>query len=167
MCGNELKIKFPSECSTDEKRKFKELVKIGGQVKLTEKNFECAHKVCFIENTGDFMAVGAIKKPQKSYKDTIFCKACAKNDSANYEYELGWIVVSKKCQGKGLAKKIIQTLMKELGNENCYATTQISNKAMDYLLTNNKFEKLGSPYLNEDETYYLQIYHYRNGTKRD
>lgn len=162
MCDNKVKIKFLSECSTDEVRKFKELVKIGGQVEDIERYFSIlAYKVCFIENNGDFIAVGAIKKKKPQKIATIFSNANVSDDSVHYQYELGWIVVAEKCRGKGLATKIIEKLMQELGSGNCYATTRTTNKAMENILLQNKFEKLGTPYKSERGNYNLQLYGFK------
>jgi len=58
---------------------------------------------------------------------------------------LGWVVVAKSHQGRGLSARIIGELLALAKNENVFATTRAGDRAMRFASAHG-FESNGKPY---------------------
>ncbi len=151
-------VKKPSECTPAELDEFEKLVVAGGEVAShgLRKRIEQAAALVFI-NEGSCIAVGAIKKPNKGYKDGVFLKAGVADKSKEFSYELGWLYVKPEARGNGLGHSLMQAVIKYLGNSSCYATTRENNGSMHHLFSQYDFYRLGKVYPSNN-SYSLVLY---------
>lgn len=103
---------------------FAEMLKKQGKVRgdLTQKTDRC----CFIsiaKINDKTIAIGAIK--QKTASDFHPNKANLENLSSQFSWELGYIYTDPEYRGKGLAKKIVTSLLSAYGDDNLMASTEL------------------------------------------
>jgi len=150
--------KNPEDCTDAELESFEKLVTEGGEVALAglRQRIQRAEKLVFI-NDGEFVAVGAIKNPNAGYKAGVFEKSGAPEKS-RYEYELGWLYVSRAARGKGYGRVLMESIIDSLSGKACFATTREDNASMHYLFDQFGFSKLGQPYKSQNGDYSLVVY---------
>lgn len=154
----EIKVLDPSECSDLELNEFELLVSGGGEVDNRGLRWRIlnADKLIFIID-GNCVAVGAIKNPETPYKNNVFIKA-GLGEANSYRLELGWLYVSEKDRGKGYAKAIMATIIKNLNGQSSFATTRADNKAMHHLFETFGYKNMGNPYKSEHGDHFLVLY---------
>lgn len=150
--------KNPKDCTDAELESFEKLVTEGGEVALAglRQRIQRAEKLVFI-NDGECVAVGAIKNPNTGYKAGVFEKSGVPEQS-RYEYELGWLYVSKAVRGKGYGRVLMESIIDSLSGKACFATTREDNASMHYLFDQFGFSKLGKPYKSQNGGYSLVLY---------
>lgn len=150
--------KSPKDCTDAELESFEKLVAEGGEVVLAglKQRVQRAEKLVFI-NDGECVAVGAIKNPSAGYKAGVFEKSGVPEKS-RYEYELGWLYVSKAARGKGYGRILMESILASLSGKTCFATTRENNDSMDYLFGQFGFTKLGQPYNSQNGGYSIVLY---------
>ena len=109
-------VKKPSECTMSELDAFQNLVVEGREVTPhgLRQRIEQAAALVFI-NDGECIAVGAIKNPNKGYKDGVFSKAGVADKSKDFNFELGWLYVTPGARGRGLGHSLMQAVVSYLG----------------------------------------------------
>ena len=118
---------------------FAEMLKKQGKVRgdLTQKTDRC----CFIsiaKINDKTIAIGAIK--QKTASDFHPNKANLENLSSQFSWELGYIYTDPEYRGKGLAKKIVTSLLSAYGDDNLMASTELEkNPGMVSILKEHGF----------------------------
>ena len=154
-------VKKPSECTIAELDEFEKMVIAGGEVTPhgLRQRIEKAAVLVFI-NDGGCLAIGAIKKPNKGYKDGVFSKAGVADKSKEFSYELGWLYVKPEARGNGLGHSLMRAVIKYLGDSGCYATTRENNASMHHLFSQYNFYRLGNAYPS-DNGYSLVLYAYK------
>ncbi len=137
---------------------FQKFVVEGGEVTPhgLRWRIEQAAALVFIYN-GECIAIGAIKNPNKGYKDVVFTKAGVADKSKNFNFEFGWLYVMPRVRGRGLGHSLMQAVVSYLGNSSCYATTRENNKPMHHLFSQYNFNRLGDAYPSNNG-YSLMIY---------
>lgn len=150
--------KKPQDCSDAELESFEKLVTEGREVLLAglRERIQIAEKLIFI-NLGECVAVGAIKNPSTAYKEGVFKKSGA-TDQSRYLYELGWLYVSDAARGKGYGRALMELMLDSLSGNACFATTREDNVSMHYLFDQFGFSKLGQPYRSANGKYSLVLY---------
>ncbi|WP_444906684.1 GNAT family N-acetyltransferase [Microbulbifer sp. SSSA008] len=152
-------IKNPEDCSESEIRVFEKFVIEGGEVStvgLRQRIYQ-AEKLIFIKDDNQFIAIGALKNPKVSYKEKIFKKSNAQ-DQSEYKYELGWLYVVSSARGKGYGRELMQAILYGLSKSTCFATTRENNSHMHYLLEKFGFSRMGKPYKSTKGEYTLVLY---------
>lgn len=92
------------------------------------------------------IGIGAIKQVY----NTPFAKAGLHELAEIFDYELGYLYILQDdlYRGIGLGKVICRLLLKSLGNENIFATTEDNDlNPMKHILTSLEFQKSGQTYL--------------------
>lgn len=158
----EVRIRSTNEIEDLEKSKIKKLVEEGGQVcmKTFDKIWNNDTIIATIQINGTIVSCGALKIPNKEYKERLFSseKASSPLNSTNYKYELGWLVTSEPFRKKGLCSRIIDDLLGEYCEHNLYATVREYNSEMQNILLKRGFSISGNKYKSEKGEYYLSLY---------
>ncbi len=138
----------PSDCTAEALTDFEKLVIEGGAVApqdLTQR-IRNAFRLLFLRTSdGQLVGVGALKHPRPGYRERVFASAHATTASDQYRVELGWVVVAKTHQGRGLSTRIVGELLTFAKNENVFATTRADARVMGYA-SDHGFEINGKPY---------------------
>jgi GNAT superfamily N-acetyltransferase len=138
----------PSECTADALADFEKLVVEGAAVDpqgLTQR-IRNAFRLLFLRTSdGQLVGVGALKRPRPGYRNKVFTNAQATAAPDEYPVELGWVVVVKTHQGRGLSTRIVGELLPFAKNENIFATTRADERVMRYA-SDHGFEMNGKPY---------------------
>ena len=153
-------IKAPQDCSKKELLLFKQLVLEGGEVQSQGLlgRIKLAHRLIFIELNGECVSVGALKCPNKNYKNKIFQKSGVPDSEWDYQYELGYLYTSPKSRGNGVGSFLMQSVCKALNGSSCFATTREDNGVMHHLFEKYSFSRLGSAYRSGQGDYYLGLF---------
>ena len=141
-------ILSPSDCTSQALADFENLVIKYGTVDpqgLTQRIRDAFRLLFLRESNGQLVGVGALKRPQLSYRSKVFAKARATTPPDEYRVELGWVAVAKSHQGRGLSRRIIGQLISLAGNENLFATTRADARAMHFA-DDHGFKPAGKPY---------------------
>jgi GNAT superfamily N-acetyltransferase len=138
----------PSDCTAQALVEFEKLVIEGGAVDpegLTQR-IRNASRLLFLRTPdGQLVGVGALKHPRPGYRERVFANAQATSASDQYRVELGWVVVAKTHQGRGLSTRIVGELLTFAKNENIFATVRPDQRVMRYA-SDHGFEINGKPY---------------------
>ena len=149
-------LKHAAECTPEEISAFKKIVIAAKEVKKYsfDKLISNNPLLMFTPNSTNIEGVGALKIPNKSYKNKIFKKAQSTLNPNEFHYELGWVVALKA--NKGIGKFITETLSKH--NSNIYATTRTENEKMNAILKKAAFIQNGICYTSERNNYQVNLY---------
>src|SRR5437899_8757356 len=138
----------PSDCTAQALADFEKLVLEGGAVdpQGLAQRIRNAFRLLFLRTSdGQLVGIGALKHPGPGYRDRVFANAQATTASDEYRVELGWVVVAKTHQGRGLSTRIVGELLPFAKNENVFATTRADQRVMRYS-SDYEFEINGKPY---------------------
>ena len=141
-------IFVPSDCTAQALAEFEKLIIEGGAVDPEDlaQRIRKASRLLFLRTSdGQLVGVGALKHPRPGYRDRVFANAQATAASDEYRVELGWVVVAKTHQGRGLSTRIVGELLPFAENENVFATTRPDERVMRYA-SDHGFEISGEPY---------------------
>ena len=141
-------VRLPGELSEPELNEFASLVLEGGEVQPNglEQRIKGAYCPRIIQFEAEVFAVGAVKRPDESYKRKIFANAKLLEYVDRYEFEIGWFYVCPQHRGKGISNQILNELIESLGSKSVYATSRLNNIAMRRVLLRSKFVSIGQPY---------------------
>jgi predicted GNAT family N-acyltransferase len=143
-----LSILSPSDCAPQALADFENLVTKYGTVDpegLMQRIREASRLLFLRELNGHLIGVGALKRPQLSYRSKVFAKARTTTAPDEYRVELGWVAVAKSHQGRGLSRRIIGQLISLAENENLFATTRADAQARRFA-ADHGFKRAGKPY---------------------
>lgn len=156
-------IKSPAQCTPSELDTFVKMASESGQVHLDglRSRIEQAERLIFIIKDDTCIAIAGVKNPAATYKIRIFEAAGVEEKITDYTYEIGYIYTSIK--GRGVGNLLMQGVTKATPDAITFATTRSSNSAMQYLLPEFGFAKLGSSYLKTplkegEDDYYLDLF---------
>ncbi len=141
-------ILSPSDCAPQALADFENLVTKYGTVDpegLTQRIRDASRLLFLRGSNGQLVGVGALKRPQLSYRRKVFAKARATTPPDEYRVELGWVAVTKSHQGLGLSLRIIGQLISLAENENLFATTRADARAKRFA-ADYGFKPAGYPY---------------------
>ena len=142
----EYEILYHRDVNDSHRDIFSELLKEQGKVNPPfEKKANRCKILCIVRDEDSYIGLGAIKKKTKS--DFSVNKANLSNLEREFDWELGYIYVLKKFEGKGIASNIVRLLLQEYGDDNLMASTEISaNPGMVRILEKNGFRHYGKPW---------------------
>ena len=137
------------------------MVKIGGEVNPNglRGRIESAYSVVWLQDTdGIPVGSGALKKPNKNYRLTVFQKAGSREEPGKYEAELGWVFLRTEFRGQGLSTALMKELLLAAGGKAIYATARKNNKTMRAILTKFGFLQEGKDYPSDEGNYRMVLY---------
>ena len=138
----------PAAFSESDLMQFKCLVIHGGQV--DQNKLACRIKkakfLVFLWNGDELIGCAAIKEPGSIYREKTFTNAKLSSEySAQFPFELGWIVVRDGYRRFGYARSLISAAMNtHEASKGLFATTY--NPRIQEHLTTFGFQKEGSSY---------------------
>jgi hypothetical protein len=113
--------------------------------------------ICIVDIENDVAAIGAIK--QKTELDFSPEKADLPGLANDFEWELGYLYAQENYVSRGIASTIAKLLIKEYGEGNLMASTEITaNPAMVNILEKNGFRLFGKPWKSSIHENYLGLY---------
>jgi hypothetical protein len=113
--------------------------------------------ICIADIENDVAAIGAIK--QKTELDFSPEKADLTRLASDFEWELGYFYTQENYVSRGIASTIAKLLIKEYGEGNLMASTEITtNPAMVNILEKNGFRLFGKPWKSSIHENYLGLY---------
>ena len=110
----ELTLRRPAACSSEELADFERLVRLGGNVttaSLTGRIRAAEWLALLRTRSGQFIGVGALKRPNTGYRSKVFMKARTTEDPSAFALELGWFYVAKDYRGQGLSNRLVGVLV--------------------------------------------------------
>ena len=141
-------ILSPSDCTPQALADFENLVIEAGTVDpegLTQRIRDASRLLFLRQSNGQLVGVGALKRPQLSYRRKVFAKARTTTPPDECRVELGWVAVAKSHRGRGLSRRIIGQLISLAESENLFATTRADARAMRFA-ADHGFKPAGYPY---------------------
>jgi hypothetical protein len=147
-------FKEANEFSENEIILFKEILINAGEVSedtfggLIEKN----PKILILGNFENIDGIGALKIPNKTYKEKVFNLSKSEKNPSEYNFELGWLVSLKKGNGN----KIVELLASF--EQNIYATVREENEKMIHLLKKYGFNQAGFSFESNRGNYQILLF---------
>jgi len=163
------KIKQPSECSEEEKKRFYLMVLKGEQVdkyKLRNR-IEEAKLLSLHYKENRLVGIAALKQPYKTYIKKVFSKAGVSEEFNKYNLEIGWAYTESKYRHKGISSNIIRELISRLKHQNIFAITRTNNSKMQSILERNGFRKTGKSFQGRNDYIQLFTLSYDNEEKKN
>jgi len=142
----------------DHRKIFADMLKMQGKVQgnFNQKIDRCK-LICIVKVENEMAAIGAIK--HKTQSDFSPEKAGLPELSDDFEWELGYFYTQGKFVGQGIASRIAELLIKEYGEGNLMASTEVTaNPAMVNILQKNGFHLFGKPWKSGIHGNYLGLF---------
>lgn len=142
----------PSEFSEGKRNLFKALVQQGGEVSndALSKNVQTAKALVIGCVGGEVLGVAALKCPQVSYRRRIGGQAGIEISQVRYPFELGYVFLLPKAQGKKLSHQLVAGALGHAEGDAVFATTRCDNLAMLSVLKKAGFQAIGKEYDGRD-----------------
>jgi hypothetical protein len=147
-------FKEANDFSENEIILFKKILIKAGEVSeysftgLIEKN----PKILILGNTEKIDGIGALKIPNKAYKEKVFALSNSKKDSSEYNFELGWVVSLSSGNGNKIVELITDF------EKNIYATVREKNEIMIHLLKKYGFQQAGFSFKSNRGNYQIVLF---------
>ena len=140
--------KKPNECSEAELQDFAALVRASGEVTTVEfeGRIRRAESLFFLVHDGCLKGIGAVKNPDKRYKEGVFSKAKATVQANEFPFELGWVFVLPSSRGAGFSHKLVEAALSVSSDQAIFATSRADNAAMHKVLKSHGFSCHGKTY---------------------
>lgn len=138
----------PVAASAAELERFEELVVEAGEVigaALTT-NIANARILVMLKHEGVLCGVAALKRPQDSYRKRVASQAEIALPKPEYPYELGYIYVQPKLQGRHLSHRLVAEALEHRDGAHVFATARIDNDRVRSTLAKARFAVAGKPY---------------------
>jgi hypothetical protein len=138
-------------CTDAELAEFCKLVREGGAVDNAglEGRVKRAKALVFLKVDESLVGVGALKMPDKSYRDEVFQKAGVPNAAAVFDLELGWVFVRPTHRRKGFSLVVSAAAMSQSERKPTFATTRLDNLTMQKTLEHLAFRRFGDSWRSE------------------
>ena len=135
-----------------------DMLKQQGKVKRPfDQRIDRCKLLCIANVENNVAAIGAIK--QKTPSDFSDEKAGLPELSNYFKWELGYFYTKERYIGQGIASMIAKLLIKEYGEGNLMASTEITaNPAMVHILQKNGFRLFGKPWKSDIHENYLGLF---------
>lgn len=100
-------------CTADKQAQFRALVLRGGEVDehTLPGLIERAAALAFVHKGDSVVGVGALKRPNASYRNKVFAQARSSLAVGDFEFELGWIYLIPAARGNRLTTPMVAGLL--------------------------------------------------------
>lgn len=138
---------------------FRMLVLEGGEVDeyTLPALIERAAALAFIQKGDSLVGVGALKRPNASYRKKVFAQAQS-SLAGDFDFELGWIYLSPAARGNRLTTPMVAGLLQRADGLPVYATSRTDNMRMHASLEHCGFRKEGTPYRSKQRETDIQLF---------
>lgn len=154
----EFRLIYKDQLKDTDRRIFANLLKKQGKVKgeLIKKADRCKF-ICIVSKDNIPISIGGIKNHSKSDFNTE--KANLSELESEFEWELGYLFTDERFNKQGIGNFVVSTLLKEYGDKNLMASTEISkNPAMVRILEKNGFRQYGELWKSGIHSNYLGLF---------
>lgn len=127
---------------------FAALVLAGGEVITVglEARIKKAEALLFLQHDGCLKGIAAVKKPENSYKEGVFKKACAIEKASHFPFELGWMFVLPSSRGAGFSHMLVEAALAVTQDRAIFSTSRADNILMHNVLEKHGFLCHGKAY---------------------
>jgi GNAT superfamily N-acetyltransferase len=148
----EITVAAPTDFTKEELAEFCKLVRKGGEVggNALATNIKNAKALVLGKCAESVQGTAALKSPQARYRKRIGDKAGVDLGQATFPYELGYVFLTPKMQGKGLSHRLVAMALKHADGAGVFATTRTDNNAMLATLAKAGFKLTGNDYCGRD-----------------
>ena len=155
----EIVTRSPDELSERELDDFIALVLQGDEVTPAnlEERVRKAERLILLSAAGCLSGIGALKKPNASYRRRVVSRSGTSLPVSEYPFELGWIFVSPSHRGKGLAGRIVEAAVSVANGVGVFATSRSENTAIHKVLQRHGFFHTGKIYPSDHGSHELQL----------
>ena len=138
----------PNAFSLDERRRFCELVELGGEVDpiFLQQNVENAQALVFARSRGRLLGVAALKCPNLIYRKKVAAKSGFDLDSDVYPFEIGYVFVQENDRGSGISHRLVAATLDESEGKRAFATARSDNLGMLRTLDRASFSRVANDY---------------------
>lgn len=112
--------------------------------------------ICVVDEK--VVACGAIKIPDRNYRQKIFQSANSRLNCDDFEFEIGYISVVGRHRRKGLGHRITNSLASACKGQGVFATTRSDNRKIQTKLASLGFEVEGSSFHSARGKYSLMLW---------
>ncbi len=154
-------VKQPSLCTDAEMAAFCCFVRQGDEVEpegLEDRVRRRGLALVFLWVDGVLVGIGALKRPDKGYRDGLFRSAGVPKEASTFALEVGWIFVPKEHRGKGYSRVIAAAAMTQADGAAALATTREDNEPMQRSLERIGFKKTGGAWKSKRGEHKLVLY---------
>lgn len=123
-----------------DRQRFRALVVEGGEITGPglDTNIAGARILVMVRDKDDIRGVGALKRPQGSYRVKVETKSGVPLAQADYPYELGYIFLEDALRGQGASHDLVNAALAHSDGGGVFATVRMDNARM-----RATFEKAG------------------------
>lgn len=138
----------PAFISEKDRTRFRDLVVEAGEVvgAALAANIAKARALVVAREAGTICGVAALKRPQGSYRQKIAKQAQVDLAQCAWPYELGYVYIEPKLQGRGLSHRLVAAALKHRDGAGVFATVRVSNRRMRATLEKAGFAPAGETY---------------------
>lgn len=150
----------PDSCLPERLAEFRQLVLEGGQVARQSLPglLERATALAFVLLEDSVVGVGALKRPNPSYRNNVFAKAKSSLAPAKFDFELGWIYLTPSARSKRLTTPMVKSLLRYAKGRPVYATSRVNKIEMHASLEHSGFTREGSLYPSQEDATDIQLF---------
>ncbi len=152
-------VKTGREAKKEEREKFVNLVKLGGQVDPIRLPVlvEDALHLSFAYEDGELIATGAVKG-NPGYQAKIANKSGIPLPPSEYLGEVGYLHTAELHRKKGHGKAVMASLFEAAGGKGLFATVQAKNDKSQRLLELSGFVRVGKPWKSKEADDDVHLY---------
>lgn len=150
----------PEDLSKPELEQFLQMIIDGGQVAdagLRDRVLRASMLARLYDNRR-ILAIGALKVPYDTYRDSVSKGAGVSLDSSRYPWELGWVFVHPNGRGRGLSSRVCAHLMEYANGDGVFATLRVINTPMHRALCGAGFVQSGSEWVSSENGDKLMLF---------
>jgi GNAT superfamily N-acetyltransferase len=151
MLGIESEAKEPRLCSEANLKTFCAFVRLGGEVAESglEDRVKRAKSLVFLKVDGNVVGIAALKRPESTYRNSVFKKANVPELAESFNLELGWVFVLEEHRRKGYSNVLSAAAFSQRQGGPVFATTRLDNVPMQRTLEHSAFRRLGDSWRSE------------------